>query len=453
MILRSAFLFCVLGIAASAFSATSPNYSESIRFPVEKYQLENGLTVLLHKASRAPLFSFHQWFKVGSVNENVGRTGLAHFFEHLMFKGTKNHKSGELFQLVQANGGYNNAFTSQDYTGYYEDMPSGQLELVMKLESDRMRNLLFDPKEIQSEREVVKEERRFRTEDNVMGALREAVMRTVFKVHPYRWVPIGSMEDLNAASIEDLKAFYNTYYAPNNAVIVIVGDFDVDKAKRWIKRYYGGIASVPVPPLDPPAEPPQTMQRTLNITKDTQTTTFSVAFKGAKAGDDDSYALDLIAGILGEGASSRLNKRLVYNQQIASQVYAGSESMKFPGIFQVVVAMRPGKNPDQALNGVYHELFQLQKTKVPDEELRKVKNQITKSYVDNLKTVAGKAQALANAEVLLGDYSTIFSDLDRYEAVTAEQIQKVAEQYFKPEGRSVVKIGPKLQAHASGVKQ
>ena len=195
------------------FFLSSPVFaSQNLELKVEKYKLKNGLTVLLHQDKSTPVVSFHQWYRVGSRNESIGRTGLAHFFEHLMFKGTKKYSGKEFEKLIKLNGGSNNAFTSFDYTGYYVNLPAGKIDKILDIESDRMQNLLFDPKTIQSEREVVKEERRYRVENRVQGYLREALFSTVFKVHPYNWPVIGSMKDLNAASIDDLKKFYKVHY-------------------------------------------------------------------------------------------------------------------------------------------------------------------------------------------------------------------------------------------------
>lgn len=425
---------------------SSKSVADLIRFPVEKLTLDNGLTVLLHEDHSAPIISFHQWFKVGSKNEKPGRTGLAHFFEHLMFKGTSKYPNRVMDRLIQANGGSNNAFTNRDYTGYYENMPSGKLELIMDLESDRMRNLLFDEKEIQSEREVVKEERRFRVDNSIFGYLNEVVWRTVFKVHNYRWPVIGSMSDLNRATIEDLKEFYRIYYAPNNAVVVIAGDFDTEDAKKLIQKYYGSIPSQELLEQKIPDEPEQQGQRTVNLVKDVQNPTFALAYKGPKAGEDDAYAFDLLASILADGPSSRLHKRLVYNQQLASSVSAWAYTPQEPGMFQVFVSVKPGQDMEKAIQSAFSELYKFRTHLVDQKELEKAKNKIMKDYVDSLKTVSGKARALAVNEVTFGDYQELFKDLDRYNQVTAEQIKDVAERYLQPQQRSVIRIKPKKLA-------
>jgi zinc protease len=231
------------------------SFSQSIRFPVEKFKLANGLTVLLNEDHSAPIISYHTWFRVGSKNEEVGYTGIAHLFEHMMFKGAKRYTGEQFDRVLQANGGVNNAFTTHDYTGYYETLPGSKLELVADIEADRMENLQITPENLTSERDVVKEERRFRVDNNPGGVLREALYGTAFKVHPYRWPVIGYMEDISRIDVAKANEFYRTYYAPNNAVLVISGDFDKAEAKRIVEKYYGAIKSQEIPQRPRPPEP------------------------------------------------------------------------------------------------------------------------------------------------------------------------------------------------------
>lgn len=411
-----------------------------VHFDVEKYQLANGLTVLLYEDHSTPSFSFNQWFRVGSVNEQPGRTGLAHFFEHLMFKGTLKHPSRDYEKIIQVNGGMFNAFTTTDYTGYFANMPAGKLETVIELESDRMRNLQFDAKEIQSEREVVKEERRLRFDNDVMGMMQEAIFRTVFKVHSYHTMAIGSMKDLDAASIDDLKAFYNTYYAPNNAIIAIVGDFQKSEAKQLIEKYYGKIPTQLIPAETVSPEPEQKSARRLTIKKAVQNPTVAVTYATAKTGDADTYALDLLSNILGDGVSSRLHRKLLYTRQIVSAISSNSWTPKYPGIFQIIASVKSGTPPDKVVEAILSEVNQFRDTLVSDAELEKAKNQIMMSFVSELKTNAGKARALVINEVIGKDYRNLFTDLDHYQAVTKEQIQQVAKKYLAPQRRSVVEV-------------
>lgn len=441
-------LVLILMLPCMAAAKEPKSFADQIRFPVEKYQLKNGMTVLLHVDHSSPLISVHQWYRVGSRHEKVGRTGLAHFFEHLMFKGTEKISGKQLMKLVKGNGGYNNAFTSKDYTGYHEDMPAGTLELVLDIESDRMRNLLFKPEMIQKEREVVKEERRYRVSDSVSGSLQESVFKTVFKVHPYRWPVIGYMKDLNAATVEDLKEFYRVHYAPNNSVLVVVGSFDPKKAKKWIDEKYGKIQSQKLPVTRTVVEPQQKGARGQILRKNVQSPTVAVVFQSPQSGEREAYAMDLLSNILGEGSSSRLHKRIVYKEQRALSIGSFNYTPMEAGIFQISASVKPGANKDKVLSSIYAELYKMRTKLVGEKELDKAKNQVMKSYVDGLKTISGKARMLAINEIYFSDYQVMFEDLEKYQSITREEIKNVAEKYLVPSKRSVVQVLPKAKVSA-----
>jgi zinc protease len=433
-----------LGYAVSTIAAV-PNQADvadAIRLKVEKFTLPNGLTVLLHEDHSAPFFSYQQWFRVGSRHEKPGLTGLAHFFEHLMFKGTKKYPGDKLDRLIRANGGASNAFTTRDFTGYYMNLPSEKLELAVDLESDRMRNLTFDQKQIDSEREVVKEERRYRVDNEVSGTLEEKLWRTVYKVHPYHWPVIGSMVDLNRATMDDMKEFYRVYYAPNNAIVVLAGDFDAKAARKLIEKYYGKIPGQKIPAAPQVEEPPQLGERRAVIPRQVQNPSAIVAFRTVKSGDDDMYALDLAASVLGGGTSSRLYRRLVYNDQTVSGVSVSSYTPKEPGMFRVSLSLKPGQNPEPVLANVATEVYKLRTHPITDAELDKAKNLVMKDYVESLKTISGKANALAIHEMYSGDYQMMFKDLEKYLLVTKEQIMTAADRYLKPTTRNVVMVQP-----------
>ena len=446
LITGSIVLSQVFAVTASAAPSAHPERSslvEDIRFKVEKFQLDNGLTVILHEDHSAPIYSYHQWFRVGSRHEDPRRTGLAHFFEHLMFKGTDKYPGKKWERIIQANGGSNNAFTSRDYTGYYEDMPSGTLELIIDIESDRMRKLNMKQDEINSEREVVKEERRFRVENSIIGAMYEALFSTVFKVHNYRWPVIGSMTHLNATKREEFKAFYDQFYAPNNSVVVVVGAFDSSDAKKWIKKYYGDYKKSEIPAETSKKEPVQRGQRSVTLRRAVQSPTVMVGFQAPKAGHDDAYAFDLLSNILSNGNSSRLYNRLVYREQRATSISSWAYTAQEAGIFNITSELKPGQDVDRSLMSIYGEVYKLRNGLVSEAELEKAKNQVMTDTVNQLRTVSGKARALAAAEIIYGDYSAVFTDLDKYNKVTREQIQNVAKSYLKPEQRSVIRMLPK----------
>lgn len=426
---------------------TNDEYAKQIQFPVTKFQLENGLIILVHEDYTTPLVSFHQWYRVGSRNEKVGMTGIAHFFEHLMFKGTKNFSSENFENLIQSNGGTNNAFTTYDYTGYYVDLPASKLDVIFKIESDRMVNLIFDPASIQSEREVVKEERRLRLDNSVYGYMNEAVFASVFKVHPYRWPIIGSMKDLNAITLEQFKDFYQTYYSPNNSVLVVSGAVSVKRVKELAENYYAKIPAQKIPQQLIPAEPEQKGQRVVTLRKEVQNPYFTIAFKAVEAGHPDQYAFDLLSNILSEGASSRFYKRMVYQEQSVSSISSYAYTPKDPGLFAITASVKPDINMNQTIKTVYEEIYKLRRSKVSEGELQKAKNQVIKSYVDSLKTISGKARAIATNEILFGDYNVMFEDVNKYLAVTAEDIQRVANTYLLPERRSLIMVLPKSKTH------
>jgi len=417
--------------------------SVKLDLKVEKYKLKNGLTVLLHQDLTVPVVSFHQWYRVGSRNEKKGRTGLAHFFEHLMFKGTTKYSGADFERLVKLNGGSNNAFTSFDYTGYYVNLPSGQIEKILDMESDRMQNLLFEQKTIDSEREVVKEERRYRVENSVQGYMREALFSTLYKVHPYHWPVIGYMKDLNAATIPDLKEFYKTYYSPNNSVLVLAGNFNIPNVKKLIEKYYGPVPAQKLPEVNLPKEPGQLATRTKKLKKDVQNPSFYVAYKTTAAGEADSYVLDIISSILGGGETSRLYQRLVYKGQIATQAFSYSYTPKDPGLFAVFSSVKSKKYLKRNKQIVLEELKKLKTKKVTDKELERAKNQFMKSYVDTLQTVSSKARTIALNEILFGDYTEFLRDLDKYNKVSKDDIMRVAKKYFKPESSVYVEVTKK----------
>lgn len=433
----------VLWVFVLLFSVSSISAVETkLQLQVEKYKLSNGLTVLLYEDHSVPLVSYHTWFRVGSKDERPGITGIAHLFEHMMFKGAKRY-TGEAFDsLIHASGATDNAFTTQDYTGYFIDGPSDKLELYMDIESDRMVNLQITEEKIKTEREVVKEERRLRTENSVSGSLWETTFSTVYKVHPYRWPVVGWMEDLNRIKVSDCNEFYQSYYAPNNAVIVIAGDISISKTKALIEKFYSPLKASSIKPRVYPQEPEQKVQRSNQIAKSVETPTLGLSFRTSKAGDDDTYVLDLLANILASDKSSRLYRRLVYKEQKVLSVRASSVTPQEPGIFQITAALRSGVKEEDVLSAIYGEIWRVRTSSVTEPELRKAKNQIMMDYVNSLKTIHGKANALAINETLFGDFQVFFRDLDKYETVTAAQVKAVAEKYLRPEQRNLVRVVP-----------
>jgi zinc protease len=435
-------------ITSFTLSATAPASTldmAKLRFPVTKTILPNGLTVLMHVDHSVPTISYQTWFKVGSKYEEHGFTGIAHLFEHMMFKGAKRYTGAEFDKLLQASGITNNAFTTYDYTGYYEDLPSNKLALVMDIESDRMVNLALTPENLKSEREVVKEERRWRVDNSITGSLNEVLWSTAYKVHPYHWPVIGWMSDIDAITLEKCKTFYHTYYSPTNAVIAIVGDFDPAVATGLINKYYGDLPKVEVPKPSYPQEPLQTDMRTVTIEKVAQAGYLAMAYHTVKQGDADGYVLDLIANILGEGDSSRLYKHLVYRDQKALSIDASSVTPQDPGVFELYAQLKPRVSAPPILDRIEDEFHRLTSEKVPVLELEKAKNQIMKHWVDSLKRIHDKAYGLILNEVVTGNYSNLFDDLEKYQKITVDDVQRVSRKYFKKTNLSVVTLIPRPQ--------
>lgn len=435
-------------IILAAFSLTCgaltpQDLEKAIQFPVEKYQLKNGLTVILHSDTSIPAVSIQQWFRVGSKDEVVGRTGLAHFFEHMMFKGTKKFGKDTWGKFLNGKGAETNAFTSNDYTGFYINAPSENLDLLLQIESDRMRNLSLDPKDVNSEREVVKEERRMRYDDSIEGGINEKMSDIMFTNLPYHWQPIGSMIDLNAASMEDLHKFYKTFYSPNNAVLVVAGSFRSEDAKKMIDKYYGDLPREEIVRPAIKDEEPQTKERRAVILREAQAPTVAVGYRLPDLNSPDNYALDLLAIVLGQGQSSRLYKQMVYKKEIALNVYAASWSQKLAGQFALGASLKPKGDPEKAL-ALFEEQVKIMRDKpVSQKELDKARNLLMKEYVDSLKRVSGRAHRLANDEILFGDYTRIFTDLKKYQEVTVEDVKRVAKLYLQPNQRNIVIVHPK----------
>ncbi len=424
--------FSLAALAAPAASGAGTG-GLKIQFPVEKYQLANGLTVLLHEDHNVPMISYHTWYRVGSRDEGPGVTGAAHMLEHMMFKGAKKYSGKQFDQTLHENGITNNAFTSNDYTGFYENLPSSKLELIMDMEVDRMRSLSLNPEDLTSELQVVGEERRWRVDNSPQGLLQEMFFGSLFKVHPYSWPVIGHMVDIQAYTSEKLRKFYDTFYVPNNAILVLAGDFNSEEVKRLIEKHYGSLPRKEIPARAYSAEPELLKPIKKELQWDVQSNSFLIGYKGVALGTKDAYALDLAAAALGEGASSRLHRHLVYKSQVAVGASAYNWTNADPGAFMIMVTMRPGLPSTQAEQIVSEEVDRMINSVISEKELQKVKNQTMKGFVDSLATIDAKARTLAANEIIFGDYQRVFLDLEEYNKVTAKDIQQVMQKYLKKE--------------------
>ncbi|HYE91140.1 MAG TPA: pitrilysin family protein [Terriglobales bacterium] len=405
--------------------------------PVLAVTLDNGLRVLLQEDHRSPIVTFQTWYRVGSRNEARGHTGLAHFLEHMMFKGTPTYGRGEFARLVEQNGGQDNAFTSQDVTSYYVNVVADKIDLVIDLEADRMQNILLDAKEIDSERQVVIEERRTRTEDDPSGFLGEEVGALAFRAHPYGQPIIGWNEDLRRITPEELRAFYKTYYVPNNAIVVAVGAFKAPELLEKIKAKFGKIPRGKEPPAVTAVEPRQNGERRLVVRKQAQLPIVYIAYHVPNQTSDDAPALEVLSTILSSGRSSRLYRSLIYDRQLALDAGGDYSWFSFdPNLFWFWATAMPGQTPETLEKELLAELAKLEKEPVTDVELQRVRNQIEAAFVYQEDSIHRRASLLARFE-LIGGYAQKDRYLERIRAVTAADVQRVARTYFKEQGKNL----------------
>jgi len=429
-------LIRILFIVALIVTASATN-SIPQDLKVSETILPNGLKVLLKEEHKSPVVTFQIWYRVGARNERLGKTGLSHVLEHMMFKGSKKYGPKQFSQVVQRNGGNDNAFTSKDYTAYFENFAADRLEIAMDLESDRMQNLLLDPKDFLSERDVVKEERRMRYEDDPTNTMVEQMMATAFAAHPYQWPVIGWMADIGNLTRDDLYQHYRTYYAPNNATIVVVGDIDQKKVLTLVQKYFGNIPRGPEVPKVGAAEPKQLGEKRIVVKQEAELPAIYAGYKVPTIKHPDAYALNVLQGILASGKSSRLYKSLVYEKQIA--LYAGGDYEDVsadPHLFYVYAGVMPGKSTDEVEKALYAEIDRLKNEPVADEELQKAKNQAEASFVMSQDSVFYQAMLLGQFETI-AEWRIYARYLDNIRAVKKEDIQRVAREYFTEDNRTV----------------
>ncbi|MCC7536775.1 MAG: insulinase family protein [Deltaproteobacteria bacterium] len=407
-----------------------------------RYRLHNGLTILLLPDHAAPVVSYQTWYAVGSRHEREGKTGLAHLFEHLMFNETESLPAGEFDRLMEGAGGETNAATWVDWTFYYENVPASEIATAIRLESDRMANLVLREKQLESEREVVANERRFRVDDDVEGSVGELLYATAFDQHPYRWPTIGWMKDILGFTTSDCRAFYRTYYAPNNATVVAVGDFEEADLLRLMVDAYCEYPRRKIPPHAESPEPTQLKERRLEVRKPTPTPKIDVGYRSAALGTADHAALTVISEILFGGRSARLQRALVTDGEMAAEVRGSVAPFRDPGLFEIWVSLREGQSIRRAERVLDRELGKLSRNLVPIAELEKARARIELGFLQGLETVSGKAEQLGFHEVTLGDASRAFERLERIRVLTPDDLRDVARRYLTPERRTVIRVLP-----------
>ncbi|MGV3619692.1 MAG: M16 family metallopeptidase [Archangium sp.] len=427
-------------------SAPLPPALKAIADSVIETQLPNGLKVRLMPSDAVPTCSFYTFFKVGARNERPGITGISHLFEHMMFNGAKKYGPGQFDKVLESNGGTSNAYTSNDVTVYYEDFTAEALEKVIDLESDRMRSLQVTPKMLESERQVVMEERRLRVDNEIGGLMDEELSTLVWKAHPYRWPVIGWMKDIENIKREDCLEYFRTFYAPNNATLFVSGDFDPRQALALIKKYYSNIkAGPPLPPvLD--AEPEQKGERRAEVRHPAQAPSLMIAWRGPSAHEEDTLVLDVLQYALSVGQSSRLTRALVFEQEIAVGVSVDWSWRFDPGAFTVVLELKPDGDVKKAEAALYEELAKVAKSGLEPRELEKAKNNLSAHLLRELATNNGRAHALGTYELMLGDWREGLRLPERYEHITGEQVRAAAAKFLTPEKRAVVTLVPLAEA-------
>ncbi len=418
------------------------------RIAYEKFTLDNGLEVILHEDHSTPIVVVNTWYKVGSGDERRGRTGFAHLFEHVMFMGSQHVPVGKFDEWLEAAGVNNNGSTTTDRTNYYEVGPSNALPLMLWLDADRMGWLLptMDLAKLDLQRDVVKNERRQAVDNAPYGRVDETLLAALYPPeHPYSWSVIGSMADLSAASLDDVIGFFQLYYAPNNATMVIAGAIQPDSAKAWVTRYFGAIPRNPTAVRRPSVTPVTRNSDTVLVLEDkVQLPRVYYAWPSVPAFHPDEAALDLLAAILASGRSSRLQQRLVYGAQLAQDVFSYHDAAKLAGTFNLVATPRPGHRPQEIAAVLTEELRRVASEPVTERELERAKNQYRASFLDRLASVLGKAEQLNLYNYFVGEPDYLRQDAARYDAVTRDDLLRVAQTYLG-RGKVVLTVVPEGQ--------
>lgn len=422
-----------------------------INLPMRQEVLPNGLRVIMVEDHTVPVVSYQTWYNVGSVDEKPGFTGMAHLFEHLMFKGTPKYPEKQFFLQLEAKGAEVNAYTTHDYTVFYENLVPSLLEKAIDMEADRLAHLTLTEDVMNSEKMVVLEERRLRTDNTPEGKMQEAIWRLAFHYHPYQWPVIGYPEDLIRIKLKDLQDFFSEHYQPANASVVVVGDFNPDQVYSLIQKYYGSIPRNSHPVRELSVEPEQNEERRFALHDEIEGERFVQAYHVGSAKDDDSYALDVLSNILFEGTNSRAYRSLVEETETALNVSGTNYTPAYPGLFMISASLQKGKSVSAAERLLDLLIHQVQDQGVTQDEVKTAVRQLTVQMVDGVRTPYGLGSLIGTVQVILGDAQEFGSDLRKYLKVTPADVQRVAQKYLQPNNRSVVTLGPKVVA-AGGAK-
>ena len=430
-----------LSIAMAASFAMLFN-AQQIKF--EEYDLPNGLHVILHQDNSAPVVTTSVMYHVGAKDEAAGRTGFAHFFEHLLFEGTKNIKRGEWFKLVSSNGGSNNANTNPDRTYYYETFPSNNEQLGLWMEAERLRHPVINQIGVDTQREVVKEEKRLRMDNQPYGGLFNAILTTLFKKHPYKGTVIGSMEDLNSAKLEEFNAFFKKYYIPNNATLVVAGDIKPEQTKKWINEYFGSIPKGTPITRNFPKETPITQEFEETIyDANIQIPAYIFAYRTPAAKERDAYILSMLGSYLSKGKSSVLYKKLVDNEKKALAVEAFNLGLVDHSIFAFFAIPMGNTSKDVLKKDIDAEIKKLQTDLISEEDYQKLQNQVENDFVNANSSVEGIANTLADSYLLKGNTNLINEEINIYRSITREDLRNAARKYLNSNQRAIINYLPK----------
>ncbi|MFN8545100.1 MAG: pitrilysin family protein [Candidatus Binatia bacterium] len=442
---RAAWVWGVLVAAVVVAPAVAP----AVSFPVTERTLGNGLKVLIHEDHSLPVISSYVFYKSGSRNEHDGQTGIAHLFEHMMFNGGKKYGPGVFDDLIEGNGGSTNGYTTRDFTTYLNNFPTEALPIVLDLESDRMGHLAITAKNLEQERGIVAEERRLRIDNEVAGVMNEALYLHAFVRAPYRWNTVGFMADIKRITLGEARAYFQTYYAPDNAVLVLAGDVDPPIAFRLVESYFGKIPRRPPPKPVDGEEPAQDGERRVVVRKQAELPALLIGWKAVRATDADRPALDVATQLLSDGESSRLYHDLVREHEVATTVDADLDWGIDADLFTIYAQARPKRTAAELEARIDAVVARLAAEPVPADELAKAKRQLQAQSVKGLKTVSGKANKLGFCELVLGDYRALFTLEQGWDAVTADDVRRVAATYLVPARRTVVTLDA-LPAPAGG---
>jgi zinc protease len=420
--------------------AATVAYGPTMR--VERFVLGNGLKVLLLSDHTAPVICLQTWFGVGSRHEKPGKTGIAHLFEHLMFGETEDVPHGAFDRMLEEAGADTNAATFLDWTYYHTNLPTEALPLAMKLEAGRIAKLVLRDPQVSSEKEVVANERRQRAEDDVDGAVSELLYKTAFEHHGYGWPTLGWMADIQGFSTEDCTEFYKTYYAPNNACLVVVGDAAARDALALVQEHYGHLAPATIPVEDVHPEPPQTAEKRVRVEKPTPTHKVAIGYKSPALGDFDHAPFVLLNEILFGGRSSRVHRALVQQQEIASEVRGWVGAFRDPSLYDLYLAAREGHTGEELLAAIEPIFAEVRRDPVTEAELDRAKARLELGALQGLETVSGKAEQIGFYETVLGDPAAQFETLSAYRRATTGDLLRVARRYLVDSARTVIEVIP-----------